>query len=115
MSVSEETELAALVFAGRIGRILLGERSEIAARFQLGFDRLRSLEIRNENVARAHLLGLIEHRVVLLEKRCDLRARDRRDALCDGLLENELLAQDVAHVGVGQSFCLTIASNCPFG
>ena len=69
---AEEPELAALVLGRRIGRILLGEIGEVAAGLQLRLDRVGRFLIGDENVARAHLRGLVERGVVLVEVRLDV-------------------------------------------
>ena len=81
---------------------MLGEIGEVAAALELTLDHVGRLLVGNENVARAHLSGLIERGVVLREVGGDVAIAHVHHR-CDGLLDHELLTQNVLNVGLGQT------------
>ena len=102
---AEEPELSALVLGRGVGRVLLGEIGEVAAGFQLALDHVGRLFVGDEDVARAHLRRLVERGVVLREVGGDVGVSDVHHR-CDGLFDDQLLAQDLLHVSFGQALLL---------
>src|SRR5437660_3150066 len=97
LPAAEVAQLAALVLGRRIGRVLLRQRVPVAAGLHLRQHLLRGVLVGDQDMARLHLLGLVEHRVVLVEVRLDVALADV-DLRRERLLEDDLALEDVLDV-----------------
>ena len=91
LSATERAEFAALVLAAGIGRILLCERVELAAGFEVGLDLLRRREI-GTRMWRAVTCSGLSKAAWFLSKYFFDRGRRNRDLACQRFVEDDLLA-----------------------